>query len=314
MQERNQILFHIGLPKAASSTLQKHLFPYISDLNNFALYPTNNVSGSNRIPKNVNSVYLKDTQLVEFYKSLHNKFEVGSERLAEMWGSLFNTHALYSKTLLSHEAMTSAFFSSIPVNDKLLRIKSLFPDVKICIVIRKQESWLHSQYCDHPFLPTNLSNSKPCDFNEWVNVFLNDPKLASARAALDYYSLICQCQAVFGEHNLTIISFEWLKNNPTLFYDAWAKFLGVSYPFVEEHLSKKLENRGLSRVYNFFRQKERNEKIQGHTSKLTTFLLKMTILKLLPKAKYTLSPTIADELRAYYAESNKKVNVLMGWR
>ncbi|MDP5191770.1 sulfotransferase, partial [Rheinheimera baltica] len=276
----------------------------VPNVNNFSLYPTNNVAGSNEIAEGLNSLYLKDNRVFAFYKALHNQPEVSPDSLKDMWEVLLNAHSEHSVSLLSHEALTSAFFSSIPVYEKLYRIKAVFPNAKIIIVIRDQLSWLHSQYTDHPFDPINLTRGSPYTFEEWVVKFLLHPQLVKARAALNYYDLICECQRLFGANRLTVIRYEWLQDAPYRFYEAWANLLGVTRDFVESRLSNQVENRGLSQIYNRLRQRQRWQQLAGFNSSLTNRLLLNNALKLMPKAQYTLSPQTKQSVLDFYIDSN----------
>lgn len=313
MANSQRYLFHVGMPKSASTTLQKGLFTNVPNINNFALYPTNNVAGSNSLPSNSQSIYLNDPHLFEFYKSLHNKPEVGVAELRSMWDLLYQQHAKFDINLLSHEAMTSAFFSSIPVSVKLERIKAVFPKTHIIIVVRDQLSWLHSQYTDHPFQPTNLGNGPSCSFDEWVQCFLEEPKLKAGREALDYYCLVTRCCGLFGQANVTVIRLEWLKEQPHRFYSAWAQLLGVTPEFVKQSLDGVVENRGLSRIYNNLRQKQRKDKLAGRTNSWNDRLLKTQLIKHYPKAEYVLSEPVEQAVKDYYSRSNASLSSLMNW-
>lgn len=313
MANHKRFLFHIGMPKAASTTLQKGLFTKVPNINNFALYPTNNVAGSNVLPANSQTIYLNDQRLFEFYKSLHNKQEVGVNELRTMWDSLFQQHAKFDLTLLSHEAMTSAFFSSIPVPEKLARIKAVFPTAEIVIVVRDQITWLHSQYTDHPFQPTNLGGGSPCSFDQWVQSFLEDPKLSTARDALDYYALVGRCNELFGQSNVTVLRLEWLKEQPDRFCSIWAQLLEVTPAFVQQSLNGVVENRGLSRIYNNLRQQQRKDKLAGKINSLNDRLLKTQLIKHFPKAQYELSESVEQAVKSYYAQSNASLRSLMKW-
>ncbi|MEP1554868.1 MAG: hypothetical protein ABJJ44_06025 [Paraglaciecola sp.] len=313
MAEQHQYIFHIGLPKSASSTFQKQLFPFVPNINNFALYPTNNVAGSNTVEEAVNSVYLNDKRLFEFYKSLHNRANVGVNELASMWKILLNEHGKHNVTLLSHEAMTSAFFSSISVPVKLARIKSIFANVKVCIVIRDQFDWLHSQYTDHPFDPLNLGKGKPYTFEQWMLQFLTHPQLVAARDALNYFRLVTLCYELFSPKNVSVVKLAWLKKSPQRFYKTWSELLNVEPEFIAARLHNKRDNRGLSGAYNRLRQRQRSHKLSGLQSPITNRLLAVDAIKLGPKAKYSLSAKTHLLLTNAYAEPNAQLNNLMGW-
>ena len=68
------VVFHIGYPKAASTTLQKHLFCCHSDLNSLALFPRKN-AGLEAVTRRENIPYLESEDLRKFYKALLSGYD-----------------------------------------------------------------------------------------------------------------------------------------------------------------------------------------------------------------------------------------------
>jgi hypothetical protein len=311
LSSEDKVFFHIGLPKCASTTLQKHLFCNLETIQNFGLYPINNIAGSNKVGNVKNAVFLENPQLFQFYKLLHNNRSVSDDELHSLWKEVVQTSRdeKYLGVLLSHEAMTSHFFSTNTQQEKARRIHSLFPEAEILIVIRNQEDWLRSQYTDHPFDPHKLGSGSPLSFDEWVDTFLNSEALVNAREALCYSKLISNYADLFGASQIHVAIFEDLVHQPKDFYHSLASYLGVSDDFIAHCLSKKHENRGLSHLYNVARQSARAKKSKVTLAdKIRSIVLGQAILKTLPKKKYPLRSTTLQQLSTYYGKENEKIS------
>ena len=309
-----QVLIHVGMPKCGSSTLQKHVFCKLTETQNFGLYPTNNIAGKNGASLEANAIYLHDENLFDFYKQIHNNSSIPPDKLKSIWQSVYdeNRNHHYKNLLLSHEALTAPFFSLVSQQEKATRLKSLFPDAKILIIVRNQPGWLRSQYRDHPFLPTNLSRGKPVSFNTWINLVMHHEKLASIRESLQYTHLINRYAKLFGIKNIYILAFEDLAKNPILFSQALSKFLDVTPEWINTQLYKKHENKGLSAQYNLLRQIDRRNIKINFINCLVKKLLDIDTIKKLPQKKYKLDKTVTQTIENLYREDNLRLSKIVG--
>lgn len=298
----DEILIHVGLPKAASTTLQKHLFCKLNNVQNFGLYPTNNVAGNNEPADSVdNAVYLKEPKLYAFYKKLHNDPTIDISELVSFWASIYEEHRdkRYDKILLSHEALTAPFFTSLTQEEKAMRLSKIFPGAKILLITRDQEDWFRSQYRDHPFMPTNLTLGEPVSFNEWMGCLLGEDSLAYVLEALNYKRLAGIYSRCFGSDNLYIVSFEDFVNQKENFKKVMNDFLGEGGKIINK-LHEAKENQGLSFQYNLLRKLQRKKQKGKIINLLIDLLLRINVLKYLPKDKAPLSENLSKKIARIY--------------
>jgi len=167
--------------------------------------------------------------------------------------------------ILSLEAFTSN------VVDRGLiatRLKSIFPDAKILIIVREQVDSLLSMYSylvAEKGRSVNLSYGRPSvrDFDTWIEEQEIYP-YRSYIGTLKYSNIIQYYQDIFGESNVTVLMYEELLNTPEVFAKKISNYLEIEYDskFLELVLKRtNISPRGLrlyfykiknTAVYNFF--------------------------------------------------------------
>lgn len=312
MSEYN-IYVHAGLPKAASTTLQKHLFEEDEALLNMGVYPTCNV-GNDTLVKSLNSIFLKDHRVKEFYSRLVNsdelEFDLGSiqvelERLLTDYDPNKN-----KKVVFSDEKITSTFFSHPDVGLKARRISKIFPDAKVILVLREQVDWIASQYRDHPFDPRGLDIGRPVSIEKWIDIALwsTEVKLFSM---LSYNELIGLYEDLFGEENVCVLLFEELVDNLPHFSNKLSEFLGVDNAKTLQLLKGKRENIGVSAYFNTYRAFKRKYLTFGILGKIYKGNVKYFVEKLVSggeKQVIDISPQYVNKLSAIFSEGNSLLN------
>ncbi len=165
------IFVHIGYPKSASTTLQKHLFHKHSDINYFGLYPTKNI-GQDTPKIDRNARFLTDKNLRTFYKALlmEEPDEYSHQEAVDLFRTSIKNHLSNKVNLLSHERFTSTLFGHSSLEEKAKRLKTIIPDAKIILVIRNQADLIKSQYRDMPFDPRNIRKGKPVSLKKWIDM------------------------------------------------------------------------------------------------------------------------------------------------
>ena len=126
------ILFHVGFPKSASTTLQNNLFLKLPD--------TFYLGGGTK----KNKERYEDPQIPDYAKQLFfNLFKKDSldysrEETAVLWKSIQKDIRSNHSVILSNEQALGTIFSIPDLVEKARRIRDVFGNIKILIVIRNQ--------------------------------------------------------------------------------------------------------------------------------------------------------------------------------
>lgn len=302
-----KIFIHIGYPKSASTTLQKHLFSKHNQLKTLGVYPTQNI-GHDSSEVNLSVPYLKDESLREFYKNITELDDI--EYFYSNNKELFKeniSHYLNEddrSVVFSDERLTSVFFSHCDNGVKARRLSELFPNAKIILLVRSQYEWLKSQYRDHPFDPRDLSIGRYVSFDSWFNIVHWNKKIKLLNM-LDYYSVIKFYESLFGVNNVGVFVFEELAIELDVFSKKISKFMSIDESETLDILNGVYENLGVSSRYNFFRRLKRDY-LPISVSRYVENNFK-SYIKSGNKKHYSLSPRNIELLNKYYAEGNKRL-------
>lgn len=234
-------ILHIGMPKAASSSLQVGLFSQSSHHAYLGLYPMGNVAEpvSRQAPEGL--AFSNDPDLQAFWKDLHHRPDTPNlltrfEAIAERW----NPQGL--PLLMSHEALTSCLFSAPNLEAKARAAAQVFGDIDILLVCREPLGWLKSQYRDHPFDPRALITGPAISFDAWVQILLGD--LPGFPQMLRPGSL----EAMWRRHfpSVIVVDFTGLVAQVPNTVAQLAALLDQPPEMVAAQLAGTYENRGLS--------------------------------------------------------------------
>lgn len=305
----NKVYIHVGYPKCASTTLQKHLFNNHSQLFNLGVYPTANI-GIDSNEQDINALFLLNEDLRKFYRNLVDLDEI--EYLYSENKKLFSSkiEPLYNnvenKIIYSNEKLTSVFFAHKDNGAKAKRLKELFPEAKILFIIRNQLDLFASQYRDHPFNPRDFLIGMPMDFDRWFNVVWNTQEI-KFRFMLNYYLVIKYYETLFGRENIGVFLVEDLANNLGYFANKVSDFMEIDKDETIKCLRGKHENRGVSSTYNTYRaikRKYSKSRLWGLLDKYVENSLKKG-----RKGVYKLSSKDILEIEKNYALNNEKLMV-----
>lgn len=217
-RDKLKTYIHIGYPKNASTTMQTDIFPNIEGACYIGrLYG----SGKKFLTPNVQEAMrlIATSDSVDFSKDNVQK---------RMKNSIRKMAGENEKLIISWEAFTNN------VSDRGLmaeRLKCLFPEAKILIVIRNQMDALRSMYS---FMVRergeniNISYGRPsvASFEQWIadqEAFLPRSYLLTLR----YYELISYYWKLFGKDNTTVLFFEDLVRSPDKFFEQLACYFDV---------------------------------------------------------------------------------------
>jgi len=276
-------VIHIGLAKAASSLLQKHLFYKHNEIRNLAIYPEGNL-GSGESIKEPDCIYLRDPDLKKFYDRLCMTYSINynEEKEIELYHSLIKRYNDNKPIIFSNERITSVFYAYPDIIIKANRLKNIFGEAKIILILRRQIDIIISQYRDHPFDPRNFSIGKPVNINQFVTI-LNESNDLIYLESLKYSKIIDHYSKLFGKENVGVFLFENLKKNPKEFISNIATFIGISQSTAINTMPKSKENRGVSKKFNQFRKFQRRNQWINKIAKQIPQKLKQIFLSWIKK-------------------------------
>ncbi|HBB32482.1 MAG TPA: hypothetical protein DDZ80_31970 [Cyanobacteria bacterium UBA8803] len=289
LPQKFKIFIHVGCAKAASTTLQKHLFDKHSEINNLGTYPTGNL-GKDSSEINWDCIYLRDEKLKKFYYNLValDGLEYRSSGNLELYQESIKPYLKAEQiNLFSSERFTSVLFSYNDIKSKAERLKEIFPEARIIIVLRNQLNMIISQYRDHPFDPRCVKVGQPVSIDNWIQIALDD-NLTKYFSSLDYYQILSLYSELFGKKNVGVFLFEELVYKPDYFAEQLSDFLGINPETTKSVLLNKHENASVSHRYNIYRMLVRRRLFPNLNS-----------LKLLPKS-------VRNNLLNYLKEGQKK--------
>lgn len=253
-----KVVFHIGLPKAASSSLQIGLSTS-KEIVFLGLYPTQNVAERVSLSPEfqMEVPYLNDSRIKEFYLAFGlKKYSANQQRL--LYQSICSDYAEGQKTLFfSYEGLTSPMFSEVTPQVKLERLIECCDDADLLFVIRNQEDLIKSQYRDWPFDLT-IKGGRGLGVNEWC---LNELHRTDKMGPLFWFDLERLLEP-FVLSNLPtervhILLFEdFISERENFCYDL-SQLLQVNPENLYACLENVRANRGVSARYNTYRKLRR---------------------------------------------------------
>lgn len=306
---RKNIVFHVGLPKSASTSLQKNLFYKHSQIHSLSIYPNDNIGideGDDfNLPDDINYIY--DVICTK------DSIDCTPEVIKDCKNLIERRTSFDKVNVLSNERVTSVLFSHKDRFVKAERIFKMVPNVKILIIIRNQINLIKSQYRDHPFdLRAVGAVNIPVSIDDWILRDLSRVDV-SFMESLDYYKLIKSYETIFGKNKIKIMLFEDLISQKLSFSRELSDFLDINEDETFKHLSAEKRNAGVSKNFNKYRWLK---------SKLLLFIprfvkgsnaikeLDMKVQKLLKRGQQEnikLNDKSHDIILGMYSDSNKRL-------
>ena len=273
-------LIHIGLPRTASTFLQRQVFPKIQGFNFFG----------------VNTA---------FYSEPFQKLLYSDESLYKHQSRDQLIRSESENIFLSNELFCGQSFGMNATNRTrtALRLKQSFPGAEIVLVLRNQLSLLESLYAIGVY---SGIHKKPEDFLVFEDKVPRYDTF-SANEHIETYKL-APLLKLYKEHfsKVHIFLFEDFRTNPELFLKNLANTLGVNLdgdiPFRER------ENRSLSkRQISYFRKINRAKPIlEWNKIGKSVFRQKLWFGEhvLGGKKRFHFSNTLSERIREYFKEDN----------
>ena len=194
---------HVGLPKSASSMLQKVTFPNLTS-----------------------HYYIYDEDL-QGALGIEDLFCDEKERKAFVKQKIASHSSQGKPVILSseHYSMPSDWLETRQNPFRLRRgryeisatLKDVVDDARILLIVRRQQDWLASWYQERVKRLETRSVTK----------FLNSTTCRNMCGSLHYSSLYDEYEKEFGEGKVTVIPFELLTENPEIFSHMLCDFLDI---------------------------------------------------------------------------------------
>lgn len=225
---------HIGLPRTATTFFQQFLFPNLPDI----------------------SFYGVETA---FYHDAFNKLQYSDDSFydSSIFDDLLNQFG-EGKVLLSNEYLSGQSIYLNNVNRSMIarRLKQLFPDGKVLLILRNQIDLLQSLYA----INVQWKETRSIDDFIWSNnnkhnldsggasaTYFNTKEGYECLDGYDYNPLVKLYKETFSD--VTILLFEEFVENPKSFTQKLASFFDISEEHITQHISgKKALNTGATKI------------------------------------------------------------------
>ena len=242
---KQKIYIHIGYPKTGTTTLQKHFYPHIADVNYLGIY-------SNRRDDSlfgldfIQNIFFESEKNIDFDEmSMFAKNAVDQSKVA-----VFSHEELLSlclkKTFLNNFNSIGKDIVLPKPKDVALKLRKSFPeddfDVHIICTIRKQDEMLTSLYAQS-YVHYYSLDKEVDTFKKFFSIFTSQHQAHPFKNALDYDAVISGYEEFFGSENVNVLVFEELAQNPKVFYTKLCNVLGVSTEKYAKIALKKVENK-----------------------------------------------------------------------
>ena len=227
---KKRVIIHVGLPKAGSTYLQNEVFPNIPGVHYIGTMPGNPIWDycDELIRGNPVRIDLAARKLV-----IENALNEVQEDVV----------------LISREGFSGIFYNSMYGNRMIAdMLKSAFPNAKIFMVLRRQDTFLESAY------KQALQQGHSISINRFLGIshgkFIKpsgnqDPSPVVNPVDFDWLSMVRHYQGLFGKDNVIALPFEMLIENREMFIDRFLELSDLCNYRPSSHAPKKV-NRGYS--------------------------------------------------------------------
>jgi|26BtaG_2_1085354.scaffolds.fasta_scaffold00002_252 hypothetical protein len=257
------VLIHIGYHKTGTTWLQKNTF----SKNSTIFQSISPMEGDRSFAKDF--IWDENGYLL-------NPFDLNEEdirrHLKKLVDQRNDSNKIYvvSDERLSGSPHSSGFNSSVI----LKRIKKIFPNGKILIVIREQNSWLLSNY--YQYLTAGGTHS----LKKYLNINYDGKRPGFSPNHVLYHHLIRGYQDEFGKENVLVLPYELFRSDKIDFFKKFSDFLNIEIPIEQEgfeNYSNKHSNYYLNynlRFLNPFLKSSSVNDYSSHSNKVSRTIAK----------------------------------------
>lgn len=217
LTELDRVSLHIGMPRAASTTLQRHLFDKHPEITHLWRYIAD--ADAAHVVWQIGRAEPTQYSATSLGETLHDV----AVRL----------HAPGRLLLLSDETFTHTERRVVSAQ----RLSELFPKADILLIIRSQPDVLGSLFAHlHRDDPAQLNNEM---FDQWLR---RDMDRRRYLGIYDYATVLDLYEPIYGLDRIHVVPFELLQRNPPAFATNVCRHLGVDPEVGEQLLGTAREN------------------------------------------------------------------------
>lgn len=251
--EKQKYIIHVGYPKSGSTTLQRHVFPHLHALYNAGWQQLRDDIGKSATLKQDENVsraqseILENDNLKEWYGIVTQTKDTPEtkSKIHIQTQQVFYDIAQKARKpiLISNERFTDTRGTSL--REKAERLKDLFPQAEIIIVVRSQVDFIRSLYDFTPYDPRvgeYPRTRKVITFEEFVDIWLSTEYL---RSSIQFNAVVHMYQELFDGH-ITVVPFEGLFALHTPAVESFARAVYEKPEYVSHILRRKHENEASS--------------------------------------------------------------------
>ncbi len=295
-----EVYIHVGYPKNASTTLQTDIFPTFKN----ALYIGRKYDSGE-------SFGTKELTKAFYDLTMYDSIDCDLESIKKLINTYIdNQTEKYEKLVISSEAFSSNMADRLVMAE---RLKTLFPNAKIMIVIREQMNALRSMYAFLVLqrgLNVNISYGRPsiASFEKWI-IEQENILGRSFITTLKYFEYISMYKKLFGNDSVAVFLFEELVRFPEVFYKKLGKFCGEDLLKNISAMKVPTRNKGLkSHATTYYRLRAMlpNVSLSKYIPKVVVLAWRNFLNKdIYPDKKEYLPPEIERALSDLYRANNK---------
>lgn len=230
-------LIHIGLPKCASTFLQKEIFPNIKDVD---IYVN---SFTERLPKYMDFIYRLSINYDSLKDQNREECQLKNEEILQASAGTFRVETSEKKHLISSEGLVGSVLNPALCASQLSNyLGRTVPNSRILIVIRNQKDWMQSIY-KQMFVMRNVGLNAP-EFNV---IYGSDSSKAFIKyRELDWSLITSTYSREFGDNNVFVIPYELLRQDPNMFLKILSDWAGVDIDVRKGWMNKIVDPNDLS--------------------------------------------------------------------
>jgi len=226
-------VLHIGANKTASTLLQRRLF---------ALHPSIEFLGEGCAGDD--DLHVKIRSLIHGDDSFYS--EAQTKRLFDSAASRPGKKVF----VFSSEDILTARHPSVCA----ARLKTLMPQAEVVLVMRNQLKVWPSWYINHGAYLKGVPRPywrRYVTFDDWLEYCFAFPDQSPVEA-MNYYRYFQIFERLFGAERIKLLLYEDLRDRPVVFYQQWARILGVEGSDVSAYLQGHTERARLTKRRHSF--------------------------------------------------------------